>query len=108
MKHASIALAVSLAMTAAAWAQAPAPPASTSTAPPAVATSNADSNTTAAPVAGKNSFTESQARKRLRKHGYAHVSRLKQDDQGIWRGSATKDGKIVSVSVDYQGNVTGE
>jgi hypothetical protein len=108
MKHVSIALAASLAMTTAAWAQAPNPPTSTSTAPPAVATSNADSNTTAAPVAGKNSFTESQARKQMRKHGYAHVSALKQDDQGIWRGTATKDGKTVNVSVDYQGNVTGE
>jgi hypothetical protein len=108
MKHVWIAMAAGLAMTVAAWAQAPNPPTSTSTAPPAVATGNGDSNTIAAPVAGKNSFTELQARKRLRMRGYAHASGLKQDDQGIWRGSATKDGKTVSVSVDYQGNVTGE
>jgi hypothetical protein len=108
MKHFSLAVAAGLAMTAAAWAQAPNPPTSTSTAPPAVATGSGDSHTTAAPVAGKNSFTESQARRRLRKHGYANVSGLKLNASGIWQGTATKDGKSINVSVDYQGNITGE
>jgi hypothetical protein len=88
-------------------AQAQTPPANNST-PPAVATDNGDSNTAAAPVAGKNSFTESQARKRLQKHGYHQVSSLTLDDSQVWRGTATKGGKKVDVSVDYQGNITAE
>jgi hypothetical protein len=37
--------------------------------------------------------------------GFANVSSLKKDDTGVWRGRATKDGKTVDVSLDYQGNV---
>ena len=84
------------------------PPATNSMTPPAIATGNGDSNTAAAPVAGKNSFTEAQARKRLQKHGYHSVSSLKLDDSQVWRGTATKHGKAVDVSVDYQGNITAQ
>ncbi len=96
-----------LAVLGAGTAGAQAPPASNSTTPPAVVQDKGDSHTTAAPVAGKNSFTESQARARLEKHGYTAVSALKKDDKSIWRGTATKDGKPVSVAVDYQGNIVG-
>ena len=37
--------------------------------------------------------------------GFSNVSNLKKDDNGVWRGRATKDGKTVDVSLDYQGNV---
>ena len=37
--------------------------------------------------------------------GFANVSDLKKDDNGVWRGHAMKDGKSVEVSLDYQGNV---
>jgi hypothetical protein len=74
--------------------------------PPAVATGDADSKTSQAPVAGKNSFTMDQAESRLRDHGFAAVKGLAKDDQGVWRGTAMKDGKPVKVSVDYQGNIT--
>jgi len=97
---------LTLGLTGAAVAQTP--PATNSTTPPAVATGNGDSNTTAAPVAGKNSFTEAQARKRLQKHGYHAVSSLTLDDSQVWRGTATKHGKSVEVAVDYQGNVTAQ
>ena len=30
------------------------------------------------------------------------------DDQGVWRGKAMKDGKSVTVSLDFQGNVTAQ
>lgn len=83
-------------------------PQNNSTAPPAVARGSTDSKTTAAPVPGKNSFTEAQAKERLEKHGYTAVSGLKKDEQSIWRGTATKDGKSVSVAVDYQGNIVGQ
>lgn len=61
-----------------------------------------------APVAGANSFTESQAKARIEANGYTNVSALKKDDQSIWRGTATKGGKQVSVALDYQGNVVGD
>jgi hypothetical protein len=73
--------------------------------PPAVSTSNADSKTSAAPVAGANSFTEAEARKRLEAHGYTDVTQLMKDDKSIWRGKAMKDGKRVGVGLDYQGNI---
>ena len=74
--------------------------------PPAVATGHADAKTAAAPVAGKNSFTKQQTAKRLRDHGYSQVKGLTKDDQGVWRGTAMKDGASVNVSVDYQGNIS--
>lgn len=70
---------------------------------PAVATPD-DTNPTA-PVEGANSFTEEQAMERFTEAGYADVSDLKLDDKGIWQAKATKDGKPVMVSLDYQGNI---
>ena len=76
--------------------------------PPADFTDHADSHNAAAPVPGKNSFTEAQARDRLEQHGYSAVSSLQLDDQSIWRGTATKDGRSVKVALDYQGNIVGQ
>ncbi|MDR6667894.1 PepSY domain-containing protein [Rhizobium sp. 1399] len=59
-----------------------------------------------APVAGKNSFTEDQAKSRIEDAGYTDVTGLKLDDQGVWRAAAKKDGKDAAVSLDFQGNVT--
>jgi hypothetical protein len=70
---------------------------------PAVATP--DTKNPAAPVAGANSFTEAQAKDRIEKAGYTEVTGLKLDDKGIWQASATKEGKPVTVSLDYQGNI---
>ena len=80
-------------------------PPSSSTMPPAVATSGANT-TTAAPVAGANSFTMAQAQKRIEDQGYVEVTALAKDAQSVWRGQAMKDGKAVSVALDYQGNIT--
>ena len=55
---------------------------------------------------GANSFTEAQAKERLEAAGYTKVSGLRKDDQGIWRGTATKDGKQVNVAVDFKGNIS--
>lgn len=57
------------------------------------------------PVAGANSFTEAQARSRIESKGFADVKELKKDNDGIWRGTAMRDGKSTSVSLDFQGNV---
>lgn len=62
-------------------------------------------NNSSVPVAGANSFTEGEARSRIQARGYSNVGSLTKDKDGIWRGTATKDGQQVAVSVDYQGNV---
>jgi len=59
-----------------------------------------------APVAGKNSFTEDQAKSRMEGAGYTDVMGLQLDDKGIWRANAKKDAADVKVSLDFQGNVT--
>lgn len=70
---------------------------------PAVATP--DTTNPTAPVEGANSFTEEQARARLEENGYTAVTGLKLDDKRIWPASATKGGKPVTVTLDYQGNI---
>lgn len=61
-----------------------------------------------APVKGANSFTEGQAKDRVVAAGFTGVSPLAKDGDGIWRGSATKDGKNVQVAVDFKGNVVSQ
>lgn len=99
-------LAATLLLGASAFAQAPAATQapSTSASPAAVSTSD-NPRTTAAPVAGANSFTEGQARARIEEKGFGNVAALQKDDKGVWRGTAMKDGKSQTVAVDYQGNV---
>lgn len=58
-----------------------------------------------APVAGRNSFTEGQAKSKISAAGYTDISALKKDDNGVWRGTAKKGGSSTDVSVDFQGNV---
>jgi putative membrane protein len=73
--------------------------------PPVVSATSSDPRPADAPVAGANSFTETQARSRIEAHGYANVSKLTKDDNSIWRGKATKGGAPVSVALDYQGKI---
>ena len=58
-----------------------------------------------APLAGANSFTESQAKDRASGAGFTDVSALSKDDKGVWRGTARQGGKQVSIAVDFKGNV---
>ena len=62
-------------------------------------------NNSNAPVAGRNSFTEGQAKSKIEDAGYSNVTELKKDDDGVWRGKASKGGSATAVSVDFQGNV---
>jgi hypothetical protein len=71
----------------------------------AINSSDSSNRQVDAPVAGRNSFTEGEAKSRIEKMGFSDVSNLQKDDKGVWRGRAIKDGKTVDVSVDYQGNV---
>ncbi len=57
------------------------------------------------PAKGANSFSDGEARRRIESRGYATVADLKKDGDGVWRGSAMKDGANVGVWLDYKGNV---
>ena len=81
------------------------PPANNAPQNSAINSSDSSNRQVTAPVAGCNSFTEGEAKSRIEKMGFSNVSNLKKDDNGVWRGRATKDGKTVDVSLDYQGNV---
>ena len=61
-----------------------------------------------APMKGANSFTEGQAKDRVVAAGFTSVSSLAKDGDGVWRGSAMKDGKGVKVAVDFKGNVVSQ
>jgi opacity protein-like surface antigen len=62
-------------------------------------------NNSDAPVAGRNSFTEGQAKSRIEGAGYTNVSALEKDANGVWRGKGSKGGATSNVSVDFEGNV---
>ena len=69
------------------------------------AVNSSDQNNSNKPVAGRNSFTEGQAKSRIEDAGYANVSGLQKDNEGVWRGKADKAGTKTDVSLDFQGNV---
>ena len=96
----TITAAAALLISQAAFAQQPNPQSNT----PAVNTPNTPPNP-GAPVPGANSFTEGQAKSRIESNGYTNVTGLQKDAQGVWRGTASKEGRSVSVSLDFQGNV---
>ena len=75
---------------------------------PSLAQTPPASKDTNAPVAGANSFTESQAKDRIEKAGFSEVSSLRKDDQGIWRANAKQGDKQVNVSLDFRGNVVAQ
>jgi opacity protein-like surface antigen len=102
----SLVVAAALAVLASsAVAQTQNPPAQDSPQNSAVNSPESSNRQVNAPVAGANSFTEGQAKSRIEKMGFADVTDLKKDDNGVWRGRAMKGGQMVDVSVDYQGNV---
>ena len=61
-----------------------------------------------APIKGANSFTEAQAKDRATAAGLTSVSSLVKDGDGIWRGTAMKDGKSTAIAVDFKGNVVSQ
>jgi hypothetical protein len=102
MKRLALGLAVALL---AGPALAQTPPAKS--APGNNAINSPDQKNSNAPVAGANSFTEGQAKSRIEDAGYTAVTNLKKDDNGVWRGKASKGGATTDVSIDFQGNVNG-
>src|SRR3954462_867040 len=101
MKRSLIILCAGLMLTGAASAQNP--PAKSG--PNNNAVNSPGQNNSNAPVAGRNSFTEGQAKSKIEEAGFSSVTELKKDDNGVWRGKASKGGAPTSVSVDFQGNV---
>jgi hypothetical protein len=85
-------------------ASAQTPPVNSNAKTPAVA--SPDTINPGAPVAGANSFTESQAKSRMKAAGYTTVTGLAKDKDGVWHGKAIKAGAPMDVTLDYQGNVT--
>jgi hypothetical protein len=69
------------------------------------AVNSSKTNNSDQPVAGRNSFTEGQAKSRIEAAGYSNLTGLTKDDSGVWRGKASKGGTETDVSVDFQGNV---
>ena len=96
-------LIVCLGLLAATAASAQTPPAQSG--PNNSAVNSPTQNNSDAPVAGRNSFTEGQAKSKIENAGYTNVTELKKDDNGVWRGKASKSGSSTAVSVDFQGNV---
>ena len=55
---------------------------------------------------GASSFTEGEARTHIVHAGYASVSNLVKGKDGVWRGTATKNGATINVGLDFKGNVS--
>ena len=89
-------------------ARTPAPNGSTPPAPDTGAMPPAATTGDTAPATGANSFTEGEAKARIERSGFNDVSALKQDDKGVWRGTASKDGKSMPVALDFKGNIVGQ
>ncbi|HEY1877543.1 MAG TPA: hypothetical protein VGG66_08735 [Rhizomicrobium sp.] len=62
-------------------------------------------NNSGTPVKGANSFTREEAQMQIEAKGYTNVAGLTKDQDGVWRGTAEKNGATGPVSLDYQGNV---
>ena len=90
---------------AATGAMAQTPPAANGPQNSAVNSSTSSNRQVDTPVKGRNSFTQGEAKSRIEKRGFTNVTDLQKDDNGVWRGKGTKDGRQVDVSLDYQGNV---
>jgi hypothetical protein len=56
-------------------------------------------------IAPATSFTEGDAKSRFEARGYSNVRELHKDAFGIWRGTATRNGKTFKLSLDVEGNV---
>jgi hypothetical protein len=64
------------------------------------------STMTGQPLAqGHNSFTRDQAAARIQAAGFTDVANLSLDAQGLWQGTAMRNGASVRVALDYKGNV---
>jgi protein CpxP len=90
-------------------AQSPADSSTLGTANPAVTVKpKASPESTGSVEPGANSFTEAQARSRIEAQGFSDVKDLRKDDQGIWRGTALRNGQSTGVALDFKGTVAAQ
>ena len=82
------------------------PAVSAAEAPTNVAVDTKPTTQESGPTPGASSYTADQARAAIEKAGYTELGPLNQNTNGVWQGNATKDGKKVSVSIDYKGAIT--
>ena len=54
---------------------------------------------------GMNPLSQADATKKLTASGFKELEGLSLDGQGVWRGTATANGKRVSVGIDPQGDI---
>ena len=81
---------------------------------PCSSTTTPNSRTSPAPTpppattleATVRAFTKDQAKSQIEAKGYSNVSGLRKDAEGIWRGTAEKDGLSTNVTLNVNGNVT--
>ncbi len=106
MRHMIIGVAAAMLVVGSASAQSQTNPSATTAASgndnQTVATTDANAPT---PARGHNSFSRGEARRRIAAHGFTHVQALRKDTDGVWRGTAQKDGASTAVWLDYKGNV---
>jgi hypothetical protein len=55
---------------------------------------------------GANSFTHKEAQQHIMHSGFTDVSALTKGKDGVWRGTAMKDGVSTNVGLDFKGNVS--
>jgi hypothetical protein len=58
------------------------------------------------PAAGANSFTQTQAKERITNAGYSSVDSLTRNSDGIWTGTALKQGRPINVMLDFKGDIS--
>ncbi|AMJ62722.1 hypothetical protein [Bosea sp. PAMC 26642] len=57
---------------------------------------------------GDNKITDSQAILRLQNAGISDIVNLMKDEKGIWRANAKLRSRIVTVGLDYKGNISAQ
>jgi hypothetical protein len=60
------------------------------------------------PIAIVHVFTRDQAKTLIEAKGFSSVSGLRRDVDGVWHGSAEKDGAVRNVNVGQDGDVGGD
>jgi hypothetical protein len=50
-------------------------------------------------------YSEADAKSRFEARGYSNVHGLHRDAFGIWHGTATRNGKTLKLSLDFEGTV---
>jgi hypothetical protein len=58
------------------------------------------------PFTTERAFTADQAKSKIEAEGFSDLSGLRKDAKGVWRCNAKKDGLILNVTLDVNGNVS--